>query len=256
MQIFLSPSFLDFGHNEGVGIQRFMTMARSLLGLLILSAAAPGFPTASACQPEAIAEEVVVEQVATETTNVVRSEAERLSLLESVRPLIRSFLKRIVYARGGIDLRGNTPEDNLVDAEAKVYLALASWNPAHSKVSTYVHQIMSNWGADVARMNATRRKVHSASVDDWGPGGGSQWILGREPDPATGAIRSEEQKQVHEALSKIPPQFAAVIHLCAIEGLSQQAAAARLGIQRPLVQYRYRQGLNLLKQQLRERDFR
>jgi len=97
--------------------------------------------------------------------------------------------------------------------------------------------------AQKARVAAIRRRAHEARVDP---------PASTAPDDLTWA---EVRAAVHEALARLGERYRAVLVLCYLDGLTQERAAAALGLSAAAVKKRLERGREMLRAALARRGF-
>lgn len=123
------------------------------------------------------------------------------------------------------------------------FLALARYDPARP-FRGWVLRIAINKCHDWARRRAVRRFFAFARpIDD------ALDVADRGPDPEAALASSGEVARIRRAVAALPASLKEPLILCALEGLSQDEAAAVLGMTRKAVEtriYRARQKLSVL----------
>jgi RNA polymerase sigma factor (sigma-70 family) len=98
-----------------------------------------------------------------------------------------------------------------------------------------------------ARHDRTRQALHG------GPPAGQSDVASRDQPPSVEIMRAELHATVREAMLKLAPGSREVLQLSLLEGLSDPAIAARLGITRDQARYRREQALQEMRAHLEGR---
>jgi RNA polymerase sigma-70 factor, ECF subfamily len=128
-------------------------------------------------------------------------------------------------------------EECTQDVFVALWRGAASYDPARSRVSTWLYAITRNRSLDLIR----RRAVRPVELMDSPPS------RDQSPDASEIAAASERAERVSAALAELPEPQLEVLKLAYFEGLSHSEIAERLGIPVGTVKSRVRLALERLR---------
>ena len=134
-------------------------------------------------------------------------------------------------------------EDAVQDAFIYAYRAFSSFK-GESKVSTWLYRIVVNSCLMKIRRDKTPSKyltdtgLDDLTVRDWSAG------------PEEQAVNNELQENIHESISRLPPEHRAAVVLRDVQGLSNEEAAEVLDVSVSALKSRLRRGRLLLRKHL------
>lgn len=160
--------------------------------------------------------------------------------------LIRRYERQI--HRLAYRLMGNAPDasDAAQEALVKLYIRLPHFR-GESAFSSWVFRVVTNQCLDELRRR--KRKGHTSLEGLFSQSKGLQ-LPTDEAGPESLAERSELQRQVHQAIGRLPADYRAVLLLKDIEGFTYPEIAAILGCQVSLVKSRLHRARLALRQRL------
>ncbi len=127
------------------------------------------------------------------------------------------------------------------DTFVKAYLALDRYR-RQGRFSTWLFQIALNQCRDRLKSKAGSQ---SRRTDSLGSGKGADFVC-PSPAPDEAVARSGDQERLSEAIERLPMSLRAVVIICGVEGMSQEACSEILNISVRAVEgrfYRARQQL-------------
>lgn len=123
---------------------------------------------------------------------------------------------------------------------------------------------VAGWPADLSEDEVRRRVWRTADLrvrDAWRR---HREMVGESAAPAadaraaearTGAVTSDDERRWLQALvAQLPPRYAEVVRLCALEGLAPEVVARRLGLARDTVYKRYEKAREALRRRFGDRS--
>lgn len=150
-----------------------------------------------------------------------------------------------------VRLLGNrtAAEDATQDVMIKVHRAIDRLDPERDP-GPWLTTIVYNVARDRWRSAAGRLDRQSASIDDQPEL--AHALRDADPDPEEGALASEREALVQEALQKLPESAREVIVLHDYQGLTHERVAEMLGASHAAIRKRYSRALQTLGEILRE----
>jgi RNA polymerase sigma-70 factor, ECF subfamily len=137
----------------------------------------------------------------------------------------------------GITGDAHAAEECTQDVFMALWRSATSFDPARSRVSTWLCTIARNRALDAARAAARRPTPHGEVPE-----------VGMAPDTADLIVHADAAVQVAEAMALLPaPQFD-VLQLAYFDGLSQAEIASRLGVPVGTVKSRMRLAMNRMRE--------
>lgn len=162
------------------------------------------------------------------------------SVWEQVHTGLRSFIARRVEDQAAVD-------DILQDVFVRMHRQMAGLkNP--KKVVSWVFQITRNAIVDYYRSAGRRREIPAGLAGDIDQ---HRRAVGME-DADTGALNSELSSCLRPMLKRLSNEYRVAVEMVELEGLTQQAAARRLGLSLPGMKSRVQRGRKLLKEMLEQ----
>jgi RNA polymerase sigma-70 factor (ECF subfamily) len=139
-------------------------------------------------------------------------------------------------------------EDAVQEAYLRAYANLGSFKGPLG-FSAWICRIVSN-----EALGRLRQRTRVVSLDDYRsasePSTRSEALRTMQPNPERLALSSELRRALEHAIDALPPEFAAVFMLRAVEGLSIAETSESLGIRPETVKTRFHRARKLLRQQL------
>ncbi len=132
----------------------------------------------------------------------------------------------------------------------RAFLGIADFRGGGSDEQTAV--LFRAWLAIILRRVWSNEARHDRTrqVLRGGPPPAEAELPGRDQPPSVEVMRAEMQARVSEAMAKLTPPAREVLQLSLLEGLSDQAIAARLGLTVHQARYRREQALQEMKGRL------
>lgn len=153
-------------------------------------------------------------------------------------------------------LAGNDADaqDLVQEAFAKAFQHKDRYDPTRP-LEAWVMRILKNVFLDGVRRYETKHKVSmDAEMPSEDGGSWSDILPGKDPEPVTEMIRSEEEARLQKALNAIPVHYRTAVVLYDLEGLSYDEIAKLMECPLGTVCSRIYQGRLLLKKILEKLD--
>ncbi len=135
--------------------------------------------------------------------------------------LVRAHLPRAYAVARRILLNQQDAEEAAQEAFTKVWVKAAEWQPGRAAFTTWLHRVVVNCALDMVR------KRQGNMVRD-------PLVLESLTDDAASAeetlIVREESEAVHKAVAELTAPQRAAITLCYLQSMSNEEAAASMGI--------------------------
>ena len=178
---------------------------------------------------------MAIEKESLQSESLIRraraGEAEAVGVLcERIRPGLTAFIQRRMSTQAG---RWTTADDITQGVLIEMVRQLPSLPEAATEEDVWkrVHRTAGFRVTDALR----RHRVHfgeSVCPSMLGEPGGNT--------PSTGPVtRADDRRWLEALIARLPPKYADVVRLCALEGLSSDEAARELGLRNVTVRKRY-----------------
>jgi len=163
-------------------------------------------------------------------------------LLEALRPVAR---EAVLHHLRPVARRWIEPEDLLQVVLTELAAQVGTW-PAGLAPDELRRRVWRT--ADLRVRDAWRR--HRGMV-------GESAVPAGRPSPVdahTGEVTAQDERRWLRALvAQLPPRYAEVVRLCALEGLAPETVAERLGLSRDTVYKRYEKAREALRRRFGDR---
>jgi RNA polymerase sigma-70 factor (ECF subfamily) len=159
---------------------------------------------------------------------------------EQVQAGLRSFIARRVEDQAAVD-------DILQDVFIRMYRQMAGLKDP-KKVVSWVYQITRNAIVDHYRSAGRRREIPVGLADDFDQHVHAVGLGGTEADSPSGELSS----CLRPMLEQLSNDYREAVEMVELEGLTQQAAATRLGLSLSGMKSRVQRGRKQLKEMLEQ----
>jgi RNA polymerase sigma-70 factor, ECF subfamily len=155
------------------------------------------------------------------------------------RSLVVRYQRKVYAVALGIVRDPDLAWDVAQEAFVRVHQHLADFK-GESAFSTWVFRIATHLAIDSVRRERTRAKDDLEDADEAALAEGGEGILatGLGTNPQESALRRELMDKIGEALDRLPEKHRTILVLREVEGLSYEALAERLGINKGTVMSR------------------
>ena len=165
---------------------------------------------------------------------------------QAFRELVDLYKSKIYHLAYRMLGNAHEAEDVVQETFLRVYTNLGRYDPAQ-KFSTWIYRIGTNLCIDNLRKRKRKMSLDANMFDSEGTDGYDMLPAGEEELPETKLVISETQRQVREAIDRLPDQYKTIVILRYLHDMSLQEISEVLDMPVTTIKTRLHRGREYLR---------